>query len=131
MCETGPNDKKWFAANDVPCDIKGAYISKVRPSEYLNQCNIIKISITSCEVKVKTRGILLMIASCGVIVGYREICGSESITQEANMYLDMVELFKIIKFYFILFNYLESNIDFLLIIKGPIPNLWSMTMLVI
>ena len=98
MCETGENQQKWFSANDVPSDIKAAYISKLRPAEESTQCNTIKISVTSCPVKVKTRAILLMIACCGVIVGYREIYGSESITQVANMYLDVVELFKSINF---------------------------------
>ena len=70
-------EQKWFAANDVPCDIKDAYISKVRPPEDLNKCNTFKISTTICVVKVKTRGILLMIANYDVRVSYREIYGSE------------------------------------------------------
>ena len=74
----------------------------------LSECNTIKIGTTSCDVKEKTRGILLMIASCGVIIGYREIYGSESITQVANMYLDIVELFKSINFdYFSMFINLQ------------------------
>ena len=43
------------------------------------------------DVKVKTRGILIMIINCGVIVGYRELYGSESLTQVANLYLDLVD----------------------------------------
>ena len=37
---------------------------------------------------------LLALSNCGIIVGYRELYGSESITQVANMYLDMVDQFQ-------------------------------------
>jgi hypothetical protein len=57
----------------------------------------------TCDVKVKTRGILLALSNCGIILGYRELYGSESVTQVANMYLDIVDLFqRKINFYYII-----------------------------
>jgi hypothetical protein len=82
----------------VPCDIKHAYISKVRGPKDSIQCNSIRISTTSYGVKFKRRGIQLMLASGSFIVDYRETYDSKSITDVANMYL--VVLFKSIIFYF-------------------------------
>ncbi len=93
-CETTSNEQKWFLAQDVPESIRDEYMNKVRSPVNECVCNTHKINTTSCDVKVKTREILSILSNCGVIVGYREIYGSESITQVANLYLNIADLFQ-------------------------------------
>ena len=94
FCETTNKEQKWYSATDVPNEIKMAYLSKMPINPHPTGCNTDKTITHACDVKVKTRGILLALSNCGIIVGYRELYGSESITQFANMYLDMVDLFQ-------------------------------------
>ena len=71
---------------DVPNDIKESFLLKMRVNTYPTGCNTDTTITHACDVKVNTRGILLALSNCGIIVGYRELYGSESITQVANMY---------------------------------------------
>ena len=36
-------------------------------------CNTLKSTTTYCEIKCKTRGILLVTSNCGIIISYREM----------------------------------------------------------
>jgi hypothetical protein len=56
--------------------------------------------IVSKQFRQKTRGILIIINNCGVIVGYRELYGSESLTQVANLYLDLVDSIQSLIYFF-------------------------------
>ena len=85
----------WYSAADVPIDIKTEFLVKTRVNPFPSGCNTDKTISHTCDVKVKTRSILLALSNCGIIVGYRELYGSESITQVANMYLDMVDQFQL------------------------------------
>ena len=57
-------------------------------------CNTDKTSTFSCLLKCKTRGVEQACTSCGVIIGIRELFGSESLTQVAQMYMDMSDHLK-------------------------------------
>ena len=57
-------------------------------------CNTDKTNTFACDMKVKTRDIWLALTACGVIVGVRELFGSESVTQVANFYLDVIDEFQ-------------------------------------
>ena len=76
--------------------ILDAYMQKVKSHKAVSACYTHKINTTICDVKIKTRGILLIVSNCGVIVSYREMYGSQSITQVANLYLylDRTDIFK-------------------------------------
>ena len=41
--------------------------------------------------KVKTRGLILAVNNCGIIAGAREMFGAESLSQMAQLYLDIVD----------------------------------------
>ena len=94
-CETTNKEQKWCSAADVHIDIKTEFLAKTHVNPFPSGCNTDKTVSHTCDVKVKTRGILLALSNCGIIVGYRELYGSESITQVANMYLDMVDQFQL------------------------------------
>ena len=93
-CETTNNEQKWYLAADAPIDIKTEFLAKTRVNPFPSGCNTDKTISHACDVKVKTRSILLALSNCGIILGFRELYGSESITQVANMYLDMVDQFQ-------------------------------------
>lgn len=88
------DEQKWYRAVDVPIELVQNHINSVRGIEKDASCNTDKTILHACDVKVKTRGILLVLNSCGVIAGYRELYGSESLTQVANLYLDICDVFK-------------------------------------
>jgi hypothetical protein len=43
------------------------------------------------ENKKRTRGILIASLNCGLVVGYRELFGSESVRQVVMFYLDLIQ----------------------------------------
>ncbi len=66
--------------------------------------------------------------NCGVVVSFREIYGSESLTQVTMLFLDTIDLFNGI----FLFYLLKMKLMFrTYIFKGQYRNLLYMTMLVI
>ena len=67
--ETTNNEQKWYSAVDVPIDIKAEFLAKTRVNPFPSGCNTDKTIIHACDVKVKTRGILLALSNCGIIVG--------------------------------------------------------------
>ena len=81
-------------------ELRQKHISKIRCSDNANSCNTDKTVLHACDVKVKTRGILIFMNNCGVIVGYRELYGSESLTRVANLYLDLVDSIQSLIYFF-------------------------------
>ena len=57
-------------------------------------CNTDKTISFSCLLKCKTRGVELACTPCGLIIGIRELFGSESLTQVAQVYMDMSDHLK-------------------------------------
>ncbi len=55
-------------------------------------CNTNKDQSIPYLNKTKTRGLLIAAFNCGFIIGYRELYGSESLSQVALFYLDIVSL---------------------------------------
>ena len=53
-------------------------------------CDTNKEERFPCYSKTKTRGIMLATFNCGIITGYRELFGSESISQVVLFYLDLI-----------------------------------------
>ncbi len=54
-------------------------------------CRTNKDNSFLCLNKTKTRGVLIATYNCGFIVGYRELFGSESLSQVTLFYLDLIE----------------------------------------
>jgi hypothetical protein len=82
---------KWYKKDDLPTNLLNNYIESKTNRKLLSSCNTDKTSCFSCDMKCRTRGIQLGINNCGVIVGYRELFGSESSSQVALMYLDICD----------------------------------------
>jgi hypothetical protein len=60
--------------------------------EKFTVCNKDKVTkFQSCNYKVKTRGLILAVNNCGIIAGAREMFGAESLSQMAQLYLDIVD----------------------------------------
>ena len=81
---------KWICANKISNQMREEYTKRKRNINAAS-CNTDKTAMYACDVKVKSRGILLAVTNCGVILSYREIFGSESITQVSNFYLDTID----------------------------------------
>jgi hypothetical protein len=54
-------------------------------------CNTDKSLDYTCELKCRTRGIQIAATNCGIIIAFREMWLSESRTQVALMYMDIVD----------------------------------------
>ncbi len=78
-------------------------IKSIHSKQYANEilCNTNKEERFPCANKTKTRGILLATYNCGIIVSYRELFGSESITQVVLFYLDLISICQKLPEYFI------------------------------
>ncbi len=57
-------------------------------------CNTDKTTVTPCEIKCKTRGVIILVSNCGIIISFREMYGAESLQQVAFLYNDTLALFK-------------------------------------
>ena len=54
-------------------------------------CNNDKTRFYTFFMKCKTIGVLIASTNCGIILGFRELFGSESPTQVANFYMDLID----------------------------------------
>jgi hypothetical protein len=90
LCKTEKHDQKWFLATDLNKDLYAEY-KNTRVPIIPGNCRTDKSNIYACDLKCKTRGIQIACNNCGVVVAYRELFGSESLTQVALMYLDLVD----------------------------------------
>ena len=57
-------------------------------------CNTDKTTVYTCDIKVKTCGVLLACTCCGIIVNYKEYYGAKSCTQVALFYLETIDNYK-------------------------------------
>ncbi len=58
------------------------------------KCSTDKTKVYSCELKARTCGVEIICSNCGIILGYRELYGSESCTQVGAMLVDFRENFQ-------------------------------------
>jgi len=85
---------KWLDAQQLPKKMVCSFYERQHNNAGHATCNTVKKFITSCDIKCKTRGILLCATNCGVVVSYRELYGAESHSQVAMLYLDTLDYFK-------------------------------------
>ncbi len=93
LCRCKDETLVWVSRLDVPVEIFETYSSnnQVEGHEENIHCNNDKTKVYTCLLKCKTIGILIAASPCGVILGLRELYGSESPTQTAYFYLDLVD----------------------------------------
>jgi hypothetical protein len=54
-------------------------------------CNTRKDIVSHCDDKGRTRGVLIGAYNCGIVCGFREIFGIESVSQVIIFYLDIIK----------------------------------------
>lgn len=99
LCSTSKNELRWFPRHYINdqqynyliernrIDVNGS-INKTKQAT----CNTEKATVTPCEIKCRTRGIVLIVSNCGIIIAFREIYGAESLAQVAFFYLETLDL---------------------------------------
>ena len=91
LCSTNLVQYKWLKQNQINTETFINFAAQINsPRE---TCNTLKSTTTYCEIKCKTRGILLVTSNCGIIISYREMFGSESLQKVALLYLDTLDHF--------------------------------------
>ena len=86
-------DLAWFGSEDIPSELlKSFKLSKFIDDSNLQTneeyCNTDKSRVNTCDFKTRTCGIQIICTNCGLFVGCKELHGSESCTQVAEMLLD-------------------------------------------
>jgi len=90
LCDTNLSKTKWLKIDSCrPLQLVALY--KEKQSTYNPTCNTDKTADYTCDLKCRTRGIQIAATNFGFIMAFRELFLSESITQVAQMYLDMVD----------------------------------------
>ena len=75
----------------MPHDLICAFRIQREMARDVFTCNTVKANVYSCELKCKTRGLEIGCTNCGVVVGYKELYGSESLSQVALFLLDIFD----------------------------------------
>jgi hypothetical protein len=98
LVEINSYEKKtcWVKSNNIDSkqlqDFKSKYEERFNEIVYKEiNCNTNKHYKSFCDNKIRTQGLLISSFNCGIINGYREIFGSESISQVVLFYLDLIE----------------------------------------
>ena len=91
------NGKAWFKREDIPKKLYEAF--KARDKNIGNDasddtCKTDKTKVNSCDYKTRTCGIQVLCSNCGIILGFRELFGSESCTQVGNILVDSYKYFQ-------------------------------------
>ena len=103
LCKVKDAPLAWFQAHDIPKALMTPFIKrKTQNDEFKrkqsnfneNACNVDKTDSYTCDIKCRTRGLLLACSNCGVIIAYRELFGAESLTQVAILFVDIFDNYK-------------------------------------
>jgi hypothetical protein len=89
----------WVDEFDVPKNLLEKYLCKQNQATD-KSCNTDKTKAFPCEIKCKSRGLVVCASNCGIIESYREIILAESKSQVALFYLDTIDLMRFLYFYF-------------------------------
>jgi hypothetical protein len=87
---------KWLDRADLSRSQYNDYMQTRISNKKIDEesCNTDKVACSPCEAKCKTRGAFLVITTCGIVVGFRELFGAESLTQAVMLFLDVLELYE-------------------------------------
>ena len=96
---------KWFYAHEIPNTVLNPYLKKSKDKKSMydkenesrynkaRECEVDKTDQYATDMKCRSRGILIACYSCGVIAGYKEMHGSESLQQVAAFLLELKKNF--------------------------------------
>ena len=94
------NTYTWFKSDHVPRSLINIFKQKFdtnfennKKKEDDHTYKTDKGKVYSCDLKTRTCGIQVLCSNCGVILGFKELFGSESYTQVASMLLEFKEVF--------------------------------------
>ena len=93
LCLNEMGQHCWFKSDDLPPDMYLEFIKSKSQPDYGISCNRDKSKFFSCDMKTKTRGIQIGCTNCGICVCWRELYGSESLTQVGLLHLDTCDNF--------------------------------------
>jgi len=79
--------KKWIRKSQVSSKLYESFMKSKCTTQDLSSCNTEKTQ-QSNNNKCKTRGVVLGVYNCGIILSFRELYGSESLTQVCLFYLE-------------------------------------------
>lgn len=102
LCQTSTNERLWFRKHDISKTVLDKFLKRKNANDqYKRQqlatvidtsekiCNVDKTDAFTCELKCRTRGLIIACNCCGIISGFKELFGAESLTQVALMLLEM------------------------------------------
>ena len=99
LCEFDGDKAHWIIEDEIKIGyIKEFYefkkaVEEKNKDEYTDvTCKTLRKKPFGCEIKCKTRGLLISAYNCGIINGFREIFVSESISQVLLFFLDIIEI---------------------------------------
>ena len=89
----------WLKKEQIPIEIYNTFLKELISREGLDEydeitCNTNKHFCTPYSKKNRTKGLLISAYNCGIINGFRELYGSESISQVVLYYLDLISYSK-------------------------------------
>ena len=87
------NGLTWFKLDDAPAKLLSEFKSGIDTKDAETTCSTDKTKVNTCDYKTRTCGLQIFCSNCGVILGFRELYGSESCTQVSMMLLDLHENF--------------------------------------
>jgi hypothetical protein len=87
-------DLKWCKVSSIPSILLESYRISKNKGRSTSTCNTDKTAQYTCEMKVKTCGLLLACTPCNIILNVKEFYGAESCSQVALFYLETRKNFK-------------------------------------
>ena len=92
-------DYRWVKAESLPVELLDEFRTLKNRGRSATKCNTNKTAQYTCDVKVKTCGLLLACTPCGIILNVKEFYGAESCPQVALFYLETRKNFEGISYY--------------------------------
>jgi len=92
-------DYRWVKAEALPVELLDEFRTLKNRGRSATKCNTDKTAQYTCDVKVKTCGLLLACTPCGIILNVKEFYGAESCPQVALFYLETRKNFEGICYY--------------------------------
>ena len=93
LCDTNMSKNKWLRRDKMkPFIVLDDFL--IASKEPSSTCNTVKSDVLPCQLKCRTRGIQIFATNCGIILGWCEIFGSESLTQVAQFMRNLFDSYE-------------------------------------
>ncbi len=104
-CTTTKSQKKWLKTKDAPTAMYNDFLNaQTKKAVEISSCNTDKTKLTIYN-KCKTRGIVLAVYNCGIVLSFRELYGSESLSQVGLFLIDTIDAMNGNGNFFLIFFY--------------------------